>query len=401
MTRLLPVPGQPAKVTAMQSSTRAIWAIFLVFFSESLVLGNWIPRIPDIKDQVGLTDFTLGVCLLAVPAGTICAFLVAGRMIEFTGLRNSCRIWLPLWALMFTLPGFISSVYWLFAVLCFAGFTIGLCEVAMNSKADMIEQQFAARIMSRCHGFWSLGSMAGALIGGALAQWQWTVAQHYLLVMPMIAVFAYLVCTALPDDIEPSPEDGDTLSNPAHAFRLPSASIAMLCLMPVGIMAIEGAYIDWSALFMREELNASPIIIAITYSFFSLVMAAVRLSGDALAERFGVARLIKISTISAAAGITLFSLAPNIAFAFAGAALSGLGVALVYPMAITAVARRPGNVTDNVASMSLFAFAAFLLAPPFIGFLSEIANLRWALLSLLPFALLSVYLAPEVTKPTP
>jgi len=362
------------------------------------VLGNWIPRIPDIKDQVGLTEFTLGLCLLAIPAGTICAFLVAGRLLEHTGLRNSCRIWLPLWALLFTLPGLVTSVYWLFAILCLAGFAIGLCEVAMNSKADMIELQFSKRIMSRCHGFWSLGSMVGALTGSALAQWGWTVAQHYLLVMPLIAVFAWLVCTALPEDIDTSSEETASQKNSSHAFRFPSAAIALLCLMPVGIMMIEGAYIDWSALFMREQLSATPIVIGITYSFFSLVMAAVRLSGDALAERFGVANLIRISTLSAAAGITLFAMAPNIPFAFAGAALSGLGVALVYPMAITAAARRPGNVTDNVASMSLFAFAAFLLAPPMIGFLSDLTNLRWALLSLLPFALLSIYLSPEVTK---
>ena len=94
----------------MQHSTRATWAIFFVFFSESLVLGNWIPRIPDIVDQVGLTEFTLGVCLLAIPAGTICAFLVAGQLIERYGLRNSCRIWLPVWALLFTLPGLITCL---------------------------------------------------------------------------------------------------------------------------------------------------------------------------------------------------------------------------------------------------------------------------------------------------
>ena len=384
----------------MHPSKRAAWAIFFVFFSESLVLGNWIPRIPDIKDQVGLTEFTLGVCLLAIPAGTICAFLVAGRLLEHTGLRNSCRIWLPLWALLFTLPGLVTSVYWLFAILCLAGFAIGLCEVAMNSKADMIEIQFSKRIMSRCHGFWSLGSMIGALIGSALAQWGWSVAQHYLLVMPLIAVFAWLVCSALPMDIETAPDGIETPDKASHTFRLPSAAMAMLCLMPVGIMMIEGAYIDWSALFMREELNASPIVIGITYSFFSLVMAVVRLSGDYLAEKFGVTRLIKVSTVSAAAGITLFALAPDIPFAFIGAALSGFGVALVYPIAITAAARRPGNVTDNVASMSLFAFAAFLLAPPMIGFLSELANLRWALLSLLPFALLSIVLSAEVSKET-
>ena len=374
---------------------RATWAIFGVFFCESIVLGNWIPRIPDIKDRLEIDDFTLGLCLLAIPAGTVVAFLIAGRLVRATGLKRACRIWVPLWALLFILPGLVASVGLLFFVLLLAGFAIGICEVAMNSKADMIEQQFGVRIMSRCHGFWSLGSMVGALAGSAFAQWGWSVQNHYFLVMPVIAAGAWLVSNALPEDLETPLEDTGDYS---HPFRLPSAAILLLCLMPVGIMMIEGAFIDWSALFMREELNATPLIIGLTYAFFSLVMTVVRLSGDKLATRYGELSIVRASTVSALVGITVFALSPNVIVAFCGAALSGLGVAIVYPLAVSAAARRPGSVTDNVASMSLLAFLAFLIAPPIIGFVSDWVGLRVALLMLLPFVFMSVYLSPEVSK---
>jgi len=113
-------------------------------------------------------------------------------------------------------------------------------------------------------------------------------------------------------------------------------------------MLVEGAFIDWSAVFMRSILDASPLLISVTYSFFSIVMAAVRLSGDRIREHFSERLIVQVSGIAASAGIALFALAPTPVVAFLGAALSGMGVAIVYPLAITAAAARPGRSSaDN------------------------------------------------------
>lgn len=379
----------------MNKNKRDVCAIFGVFFFQSVVLGNWIPRIPDIKENLALSDSQLGLCLLALPLGTILAFVVAPRILAGSGLRNGCRLWLPLWALLFIFPSMVVQISGLFTSLLIAGFAIGLCEVAMNSKADMIERENKQRIMSKCHGFWSLGSMAGALLGAGIAQWNWTVFQHYIVVLPLVAVGGYIVSTALPDDTI-----GDSLTQEANGrvFRLPSSSIVLLCLMPIGVMMVEGAFIDWSAVFMRQEMFASPMIIGVTYAFFSAITAMVRLSGDYLAARFGDERIVRYSALSASLGIAVFALAPNTAVAFIGASLSGLGVALVFPLAMTAAARRPGKVTDNVAAMSVFAFASFLFSPALIGFISDWMGLRFALLALVPFSVMSVILSREISR---
>lgn len=376
----------------MKQNTKTISAIFLVFFCESVVLGNWIPRIPDIKASLALSDGMLGWCLLAVPLGTIIGLLVAGKIIEHTGYRRACQIFLPLWAILFVFPAFALSPMGLALALFGCGAALGLTEVAMNTEADRIESALEVRIMSRCHGFWSLGSMAGALMGGVIAQAGLSVQQHFLLVMPLIALVGWWVASCLPKSGLSKPANSDS-----SLFRLPHSGIILICMMPIGVMLVEGAFIDWSAVFMRSIMDASPIIISVTYAFFSIVMAAVRLSGDSLADRFGDYRMLLVSSIAATIGIALFALSPNVLVAFFAAALSGMGVAIVYPLAVRAVASRPGrSAADNVAAITMFSFTAFLLAPPFIGFMSEAFGLRIALLLLAPLAFATVFLAKEV-----
>lgn len=241
--------------------------------------------------------------------------------------------------------------------------------------------------------------MFGALVGGALAQWNVSVLEHFVFAMPIIAVCGYFAATALPVVNQDSVEKADNVieEESSRLFRWPSRSILLLCIMPLGIMMVEGAFIDWSAVFMKDIMSAEPILIAITYSAFSLIMAVVRLSGDSLATRFGDLTIVRVSGIASTIGITLFALSPSVPWAFFGAALSGAGVAIVFPLAVTAAANRPGRSSaDNVAALNMIAFSAFMVAPPIIGFISELLGLRIALLLLGPIALLTFLLAKEV-----
>ena len=400
------------------SDRSAVWAIFGVFFFESSVIGQWIPRIPDIKDALGLSDAQLGLALLSMPLGTLVGFSIAGRLIHHMGLRTSCRIFLPVWALLFILPALAQNLSQLMVALAVSGLAIGMIETAMNTEAARIENAAGKRLMSRCHGFWSIGTMVGALLGGLIAHLGFDVGTHFLIVMPLIAVGGYFAATALPSvlpvgrevvkslDSAPlstgmavsnSSDGNDTPADEAGLFTLPGKAILLLCIMPLGIMMVEGAFIDWSAVFMRDVMEASPLLIAVTYSFFSIVMATVRLSGDAISERFGELAVVRASGLAATIGIGLFAMAPNTFWVFVAAAIAGAGVAIVFPLAVTAAANRPGRSSaDNVAALNMIAFSAFFFAPPLIGFLSDAIGLRYALAALTPFAFLTFLLAGEV-----
>jgi len=301
---------------------------------------------------------------------------------------------MPAWAGAFILPPFADTQAIFIVFLLISGVAVGLVEVAMNTEADRIEQVFNKRIMSRCHGFWSLGSMAGALTGGALAHLGVSVTAHFLIVMPIIACLGLWMATRLPVS---EPDAVEQAEQSSALFRLPSKFVLLLCVMPMGVMVIEGAFIDWSAVFMQSVLDASPLLISVIYSFFAIVMAAVRLSGDAIGDRYEPKLIVQVSGVAAAVGVAIFALSINQAMAMFGAALSGMGVAIVYPLAVTAAARRPGLAADNVAAITMVSFTAFLLAPPVIGLLSDVFGLRIALLVLAPVAMTTAFLASEVS----
>lgn len=384
----------------------------MVFFLESVVLGNWIPRIPDVKSQLSLSGFALGLCLLVLSAGTMIAMLFSGKVTSRLGLRQTLIFSLPLWALFFVFPGWVESIWQLMVTLFLAGLMIGLTEVAMNTVADQIEKHYQRRIMSRCHGFWSLGSLAGAATGATFSYFQVATGWHFLLVMPLIAVIGWWFCTQLPHyDHEVSDATGEPASEPLanskgqtgtgfgfmNAFALlQERGLLLLCIMPLGIMCVEGVFIDWSALFVREVLQADALAVGLVYAFFSLVMAGTRMLGDGLIERFGPVMVARVSALAATTGIVMFSFSLSVPMAFVAAGLSGLGVAIVYPLAMTAAAERPGSAAENVSAVALFGFSAFLLAPPLTGFVSDWLGLRWALVMFAPLAALSGYLAGEL-----
>lgn len=359
------------------------WAIRFVFMMEAVTVGAVLPRIPDFKIALAIDDGVLGVVLAALPAGTMFGFVIAARFAETLGLRSACMAAGPAFALSFILPGFASGPVGLFAALFVCGFVVALVEVAMNTEAGAIERRAGRRIMSQCHGFWSIGTVVGAALGGLFAQAAIMPLWQFLLLNPLFAAIALAAAWMLPADPVRSRATGT-----AHFFALPGRALSVLCLMPVGIMALEGAMMDWSAVFVREILSGEPVEAAAAYAVFATMMAVTRLAGDRLAERFGAARVVLVCSLSAALGAALFAAAPGLAVMLIGAALAGFGVATVYPLSVSAAAAAPGKSPEaNVAAVSFIAFSVFLVGPPVIGGLAHLFGLRIALACLVPGAL--------------
>ncbi|MEL6750583.1 MAG: MFS transporter, partial [Pseudomonadota bacterium] len=347
---------------------RALLAIYSVFFIEGFVLGNWIPRIPAVKELFGLSATQLGFCLFALAFGTLIAFLFGGSRIKVWGLKASCRYALVVWCLGIGLVPWMPNLSVLIGWLVLAGIAIGLCEIAMNTAADLYERDTKTRVMSKSHGFWSLGSLGGAVVGAGFASAEITVATHFAVVLGLCVLVSLITTGPM--------AEGRSTKVEQHTFKLPNRGMVALCLMPVGIMLIEGAFIDWSALFVQDVLAGSAVAIGAIYAAFSTVMAVTRLSGDWLLDRYGALRVAQVSAVSAVIGIAIFASAPNVGIAFLGALFSGLGVAIFYPLTMSAAAKRPGDAADNVAAMSLFAFTSFMLGPPLLGAVADWAGLR-------------------------
>jgi MFS family permease len=378
----------------MISERARLFALQMVFALNALGLSVWFPRIPDVKTALGRDVLTLAFCLFGMPAGTMLGFLMVPRIIRRFGTRRTCAWGGSVFLLSFIGPALAPDAVLLALSLFLCGLTIATIEVSMNAKASQTERVFGRRIMTRCHAFWSFGTVIGAMTAGLFAQNGVSFLTQQMILQPIFAAATIWFAGRLIAD-DPAP---DAEAEPGRGFALPSAALVLLCLVPIGALLIEGAMMEWSALLMREDKGASPFVTALTFGVFALAMALIRLAGDRLAEQFGPRAVILASGVCMAVGITGFGLAPGLWVSIPAAALVGAGCGNIYPLTMSIVGQVPGGRPEkNVATLALVAFTAFLVGPPLIGTLAHVVGLPVALALLAPLGLVPLLLVRQVS----
>lgn len=159
--------------------------------------------------------------------------------------------------------------------------------------------------------------------------------------------------------------------------------------MVFGLIALctsygEGALADWGALHLQQDLDTHPGTAAAGYSCFALAMTIGRLSGTALLERLGRTRTLVMGGTMASLGMLLGSLAPSVWLALVGFAVTGLGLANNFPVAVDRAGALAG--ASGVAVASTLGYGGLLLGPPAIGFMADWYSLPTALTSVAALA---------------
>ncbi len=378
-------------------SIASLAALRLVFALNGLGLALWLPRIPDVKAALGADLMSLALCFFMLPVGTMIGFVAAPRILARHGARSVCRWGGAGFILCFILPATAHSAPQLGGALLVTGLAVGSIEVAMNAKATEVERDVRRRIMSSCHAFWSLGGMVGAMLGGLSGQVGIPFLTQQLVLTPLFAALAFIIAGSLPGEVRVATET----SPRARRRGLPTGPLLALCLLPIGALMIEGAMMEWSALYLEEAAGLGALPAGAVFATFALSMAASRMAGDGLTERFGPARVLKGSAMLAGAGVVAFATSRGLPQALPAVAVVGLGIANVYPLAMSLSATLPGRrVEDSIATVAFAAFTAFLVGPPLIGATGSALGLPTALLVLTPLALSPLLLIRAVLQPS-
>jgi MFS family permease len=144
-------------------------------------------------------------------------------------------------------------------------------------------------------------------------------------------------------------------------------------------MILEGAGIDWSAIYMRNEFQAAPFWAGFAVALGAGAQAVTRFFADSFVERWSpvvVARTLL--TISGIGALMVF-FTPVWWLAYVGLALIGVGTSALFPLAMSAAAQRTDRpAAINVAALAQISFVSFLLGPPLLGYIAEHFGIRWA-----------------------
>jgi MFS family permease len=163
-------------------------------------------------------------------------------------------------------------------------------------------------------------------------------------------------------------------------FVVPRGRLAVLGAIALAAFMAEGAMGDWSAIYLRMDLGASPVTAAWGFAAFSLTMAVGRLTGDRLVARFSPAAIVVAGALIGASTLAAALAASHPAAAVLGFAGIGLGLANVAPIVFSAAGRMPDLAPGiGIAAVSTAGYCGFLAGPPLIGLVAEGSSLTVAL----------------------
>ncbi|MEE4544950.1 MFS transporter [Streptomyces sp. V4-01] len=390
MSRSHHTPGPDPALRRLRIALTAFFAV------DGFLFAGWVVRIPAIKEQVGASAGQLGLALLGVSAGAVATMVLTGRLCRAFGSERVTVVTGVMLALSIALPPRTHSAPALGMVLLLFGISYGGMNVAMNSVAVDLVAALRRPVMSGFHAAYSMGGLLGAGLGGLLAP-HLSAATHLLLLTPVGLVAVALAGRVLlahplrrpagpaPEPARPDAQEHATApagTEPAAAASGTAARSTAVLVAVFGLIAActaygEGALAEWGPLHIQQDLHGGPGIAAAGYACVALAMTLGRLSGTALLERLGQTRALVLGGLTACAGMLVGALAPYIPLVMAGFALTGLGLANLFPTAIA----RAGELTgpSGVAAASTLGYGGMLLGPPSIGFLTDAFGLPTAL----------------------
>lgn len=363
----------------------------LLFLSNALMHITLFIRLPEIATGAGLDKAQLGLAMLAGTVGTLLALPIAGTVTDRLTPRMAAASMLcanaammPLFALV---PGWAVPV--MFAVYTFIR---SILEVAQNMVAIGIEHRTGKSVLSRSHGFWSVGLLAGSLLAGAIAGVGTVPALHQAiisgLVLVLMAGFLAIAPRSVPLSRLPGAERG-----PLSA--VPTIPVLLVCAMVIGISLTEGTVYDWSVFYLQEVVGIDVATAGVVFAAFTVGMGGTRMVGDVLRARFSGMVLVRGSALVCIAGMTTLLLAEGPIVAGLGLFMLGAGVALNAPLGVTVISRLPGrSPSQNMAAMSLAMLIATFGVPAGFGYVAEYVGLAAVFAGLIPLLVLSFLMAP-------
>ncbi|MDD9267116.1 MFS transporter [Paenibacillus sp. GCM10023248] len=330
----------------MQLAT--IFIGFVIFgFSENMK-G---PAIPRIQFDFMLSESQLGTLLSLNALGYLIACSFTAYLTKIWGIK-----WVTVAAFAaMALSGiliYFSHYYPMFSISYFLMYIgNGMLEIGLAILSARIFVRNTGMMMNMTHGFYGLSSTVAPLIATGLMKV--TIAGHMLdwrgmyLVMLLLSVIP-IVITLL------STFPGDDIS---HEDRIPFKALLkdrvlwlMVLVLTFGVVS-ELAVGGWLVNFLEKAYRWDAVNASGMLSIFFLCFALARLLLGPLTDRIGfVLSLIIFSGFSALCTFAAILGGERAAFLFA---VSGIGIAMIYPTVMAFIAKRYPKGSDTAITFTV------------------------------------------------
>ncbi|MBX2926140.1 MAG: MFS transporter [Chitinophagaceae bacterium] len=383
----------------IRNARKATSAIFLIC---GIGISAWAPMVPYAKERLQLNDADLGLLLLLLGAGAITMMPVGGILCHRYGSRIVMfvagliiAITLPLLLMMQTVTGMGITLF-------FFGAGIGTIDIAMNAHGVHVQNRYGRSIMSSLHGLYSVGGLLGSLGLGFLIQ---SGLSPQVAAVGISILMAVIVCGSYRFLFNKEEENISVGELALHekksrgSFIWLKPRVIFIGALCFAIFLAEGAMLDWSAVFLRENRNVEEAWAGSGYAAFSVAMAVGRLLGDSIVTKFNGKMVVFWGGLIAAGGFFLAVATPWVSSALAGFILLGIGAANIVPVFFSAAGKfRDIPPAIAIPVVTTMGYAGQLAGPAFLGFIAFRYSLPVAL-SFCGILILIAAVAYAVKKP--
>jgi MFS family permease len=365
---------------------RPALAVGFLFSSSSLLFGTWVASIPGIKYKLGFTDASLGLSLLLSPLGALTGVYLSTKIFSripvgkwmITGYFLICIV------MILQINSINRIMFWV--CLYSFGMMSFLNGVSVNTTVGFLEKKYKRRMMSTCHGMYSLGGGVSAGLATIFFALHLPSGWQIVLIASFICIVVFFNRRHLLSQTH--------IIHSGSGIKLPSLSILGISFICMIVFMAEGCVADWSAIYLKESLHGTKEIMGLGYAGFSAAMTIGRLNGDNIIARFGSKRVVITGALLAAAGFLIVVLAPAVSIAIAGYILIGFGCCCIVPVLFSASATIPGvSAVEGFSMVTTGGLIGFLTGPSLIGFISEKVNLATGLSLLILLTLTAALVA--------
>lgn len=382
----------------MRLSLQPHQRVFAAFAIYAFGLGQIFPRLPDVKAAMGIGEGTLGLALVGTSLGTIIALTFSAPLVDRFGYRKSLLALIPAMSVFFALAVQATGPTALFLLLIPAGLAVGAIEAIINIEADRTEAALGRRIMNRSHAFWSIGFFAAGIFSAAMTQLGTTPQLQLIIAIPLVGVGTW-ICIK---DLDPAPKRGGDTEDAAPLVARPTLAIVVLFGVTLSAMLLEGASIDWSAIYMTSVFATPAYMGGLAVAAAAIAQGLVRYYADGFVDKYAPVGVARTMQATMALGVLIVFFAQTPIMGLIGFAFIGAGTSVMFPLAMSAAAQRTDkSAAFNVAALAQISFVAFLLGPPLLGFVAEHLGLRWTFGLGLPLIALSFMLSGALGSKPP
>jgi MFS family permease len=380
-------------MTNSSSLTRSITVLVIYFFIFGIGMSAWLVRLPEVRSSIDVTTSVLGWVLFASSVGAMTSLLLAGRYISRNGARSAVIVGFTVLGIGQTIQAIsllFQSPLGVAAGGLVSGLGYGLGDVGINVEGAELEKRRGKSLLPQLHGAYSLGALTGAGLGTLAIVFEFPLVVQVIVFASATTAIAWSTYRLLPARTGIN----SSIRTPQSTEQKPRRTVInkRILFLGLGIMGLslaEGGSNDWLALSVVDDYKLDTTTAGITFAIMTAAMVITRFTGGKMVDKYGRVFALRAFGLAGVVGILMVILSPTIYVAWIGAALWGAGVALGFPLFISAAADGEDS-SGRVATVTTFGYIAFLVGPPLLGFVGQ----SWGLLNM--FYLLAACVAAAV-----